>query len=327
MSIRVHPTRGKGWWYIQYRPQGRKGKLVTVPFEGTKGDALLIEAELRRQNRVDRVSAYPKIAEVIPDYMASYKLDHQPLGVERTIYSLNHLLSHFGPHLFTSVTPALVGAYKANRLQKVTPSTINKELAALSGLCKWAADRGYCQPIKIKRFPAKLTRAPLPNVPTRIEILALLNSMDWPRCGLMACLYLAGLRISEANNMIAERIYPDRGVMLVVGKGNKERVVPIIHSLETILDKRLKEVTAGLLWKGVIVKDLRPAIKWASKRAGITRKITPHALRHAFGVHATESGVGLKSLQQVMGHSTSQVTEIYTHLAAEALVKEMGKFG
>ncbi|CAN8139192.1 hypothetical protein THIOSC15_1310001 [uncultured Thiomicrorhabdus sp.] len=139
-------------------------------------------------------------------------------------------------------------------------------------------------------------------------------------------MYFSGLRVSEARNLLAERIYLESGVMIVVGKGNKERVVPIVSDLIPIIKKRLKEVPEGQIWEETAVNDFRSAIHWACKRAGIRRDITPHKLRHAFGVHATESGVGLKSLQQVMGHSTSQVTEIYSHLAAKALVREMEKF-
>jgi site-specific recombinase XerD len=330
MSIKPHPTKGPGHWYIIYYPHGRKGKQVSVPFTGDKGSALLFEADLRRQNRKEVISSFPKLVETIPNFMAWYKLDHQPSGVDRTIRSIALLLPHFGKYLFTSITPTLIDEYKTERLKKVKPTTINKELAALSKLCKWAEEKGYCQQIRVKRFPGKLTRAPLPDVPTRAEVLALINSMDWPKCGLFCCMYFGGLRVSEASYMLAEKVFIDQGVMFIVGKGNKERIVPITERLYPILKRRLEEVdNGGYLWavnNGKVVKDLRETIKWACKRAGVTRHITPHKLRHAFGVHATESGIGLKSLQQVMGHSTSQITELYSHLAAAALKKEMGKF-
>ncbi len=239
------------------------------------------------------------------------------------------MLLFFGKYLFTSITPALVDQYKQERLQSVTHSTINKELAALSSFCKWAHEMGYCQAVKIKRFPPKLTRAPYPDVPSRIEMLAIINSMDWPKCGLFACMYLAGLRSSEAIYMRAEQVYIDRGLFFVTGKGNKQRVVPIIDSLHHILDKRIKEIESGLLWPkedGKPYKDLRASIEWAKKRAGVSRHIHPHLFRHAYGLHATESGVNLKHLQQAMGHSTSTTTERYSHLAAESLKAELDKF-
>lgn len=331
MSIRPHPTKGPGWWYINYRPEGRKGKQVNQIYEGTEGGALEAEARLRRQNRATKISTFPQLSEAAPEFIGAYELDHQPSGTDRTRRSLKILLKFFGKQLFTGITPALVSHYKEQRLKEgVTPSTINKELAALSSFCKWATEIGYCQPIKIKRFPPKLTRAPFPNVPSQVEMLALINSMDWPKCGLFACLYLGGLRSAEAINLKAETILMEQSIMLVVGKGNKERVVPIIPSLKPILEKRLGEIQTGLMWPkrdGTPYQDLRSAIKWAAKRAGITRHINPHLFRHAFGVHTTESGVNLRQLQQVMGHSSSATTEIYSRLAAEALKKELGKFG
>jgi integrase/recombinase XerD len=330
MSIRPHPTKGPGFWYITYRPEGRKGKQVNRVFEGTKGEALAAEARIRRENKASKISAFPQLSEAAPEFIGAYELDHQPSGTDRTRRSLKILLKFFGKELFTSITPGLIDHYKEQRLKDgVTPSTINKELAALSSFCKWASEQGYCQPIKIKRFPPKLTRAPFPNVPSQIEMLAIINSMDWPKCGLFACMYLGGLRSAEAINLKAETILIDQGIMLVTGKGNKERVVPIIINLEPILKKRLREISTGLMWPkrdGTPYVDLRSAIKWAAKRAGITRHINPHLFRHAFGVHTTESGVNLRQLQQVMGHSSSSTTELYSRLAADSLKKEFGKF-
>ena len=330
MSIKPHPTKWPGWWYIRYRPEGRKGKEKYVPFEGTETEALAAETRLRRQNRDPKISAFPQLAEAAPHFITSYELDHQPSGTDRTRRSLKILLKFFGKQLFTSITPGLVDLYKEQRIKEgVTPSTINKELAALSSFCKWASERGYCQPIKIKRFPPKLTKAPYPKVPTQIEMLALINSMDWPKYGLFACMYLGGLISAEAINLKAETILTHQDIMLVTGKGNKERVVPIIQDLKPILEKRLKEINTGLMWPkkdGTPYKDLRSAIKWAAKRAGITKHINPHLFRHAFGVHTTESGVNLRQLQQVMGHSSSATTELYSRLAAESLKKELKKF-
>ncbi|WP_408608821.1 tyrosine-type recombinase/integrase [Desulfogranum japonicum] len=72
--------------------------------------------------------------------------------------------------------------------------------------------------------------------------------------------------------------------------------------------------------------DLKSTLLLAKKRAGITKRITPHVFCLAFGVHSAEKGIHLRSIQEMMGHSTSQVTEIYTRLATEHLLKEIDKF-
>ena len=105
--------------------------------------------------------------------------------------------------------------------------------------------------------------------------------------------------------------------MTVTGKGNKQRIVPLNRKIKPYL-------RSGLPFYGA--RDLRGVAHWAVKRAGLDLHIHPHLMRHAFGVHLTEKGVPLRALQDIMGHSSSQVTELYTRLAAEALSKEMGKF-
>jgi hypothetical protein len=166
MSVRKHPTK-EGYWIIDFYPQGRKGKRERIPYQGTKAQALAMEADLRMATKRIKIKLFPRIEEAIPDFLTYYKIDHQPSGYERTLYSIKQLIPFFGKSQFTHVVSTLVEEYKTMRLSLVTPSTINKELAALSSLCRWAEEQGYCKPITIKRFPNKLTKAPLPSIPSR----------------------------------------------------------------------------------------------------------------------------------------------------------------
>lgn len=326
MSVRPHPTKGPGWWYIEWYPEGKAGGLKRIPFEGTELEAREWELDLRRQMKGQVTGPLPSINEVVPHYVEWYRNNHQPAGTERTIRSLKHLLPFFGKYQFTSISHALVEQYKTIRLQHVKPTTIQKELATLSGLCKYGHRRGYCPEIKIDRFPQKLTKAPLPDVLTREEVLQFLDGfIDEEKRTIFATLYYAGLRKSEARSVTVENCFLGRGIMIVRGKGNKQRPVPISSALVPMIEQRIEEVKSGPLFPNM-PKDLRELIFWAKKRAKITKKITPHMLRHCFGVHSIQAGVNLRSLQLVMGHSSSQVTEGYTHLAATALVEEMKKF-
>ncbi len=329
MSVRPHPTKGPGWWIIDFYPQGRNGKRERTPFSGTEAQALEMEADLRMATKQVKTRLFPRIAEVVPDFMTHYKIDHQPAGIERTQRSFKILLPFFGRYQFTQVTPSLVENYKTMRLARVKPSTINKELAALSSLCKWAAEpeRGYCHPIQIKRFSNKLTKAPLPNVLTKEEVHALISQAAPDKQGLFAVMYYAGLRSSEARFLHRKNVFIDKKIMIVRGKGNKQRIVPILQELEPYI---LAANKTGYLWTNPTTqepwKDIRGSLAGAAKRAGIEQRVTPHLLRHCFGTHSTESGVGLRTLQKVMGHSTSQVTEGYVTLAAKHLSLDMQKF-
>lgn len=328
MSVRKHPTKGdNGWWYIDYYPQGRKGGMKSIPFQGTEIAARQWESELRHEARpVVMAEVYPKFSRIIPDYLAEYKQDHLPAGVERTIWSLKRLLPHFGSLTFQAITPSAISSYKEKRLADgVAPNTINKELAALSSICKWAEEKAYCHTIKVKRFPPKLTKSRSPVVLSEDEVMRFIGQLKGDKVGYFSCLYYGGLRSSEARNLTAEKVFLDRGVMIVVGKGNKERVVPLVPQLVAILTEAMAAKPTGPLFE--LPGDLRETILWAAKRAGITKHISCHTFRHCFGTHATMAGVNLRSLQDIMGHSSSAITEMYSRLASNALCTEMNKFG
>lgn len=244
---------------------------------------------------------------------------------------MRYFVKFFGNHQFSATTQLEIERYKHSRLEQgIARTTINKELSGLNKLIEYAASRGYCRAFKGKRFPNKLTKAPLPDVPTREECLAFINVQDWPACGFFACLYFAGLRKAEAAYLEAENVYLGRSLMIVRGKGNKQRAVPIADELRPYLEWRLKEVQSGYIWTNKAGKPLysvKSHVYWGKKRAGLERPFYPHLMRHAFGTHSTMSGIGIRSLQRMMGHSVSTTTEIYTTLSDNFLVEEIKKFG
>lgn len=320
MSVRPHPKQqtdreyADTWlidWYDEY------GKRHKYQYRGREIDARKLEQSWRIRTKRMPASAHPSLAEAAPAYTEQYRLDHLPSGTDRLIWSLKHLLQHMGRYHFPAITGPMVEDYKRRRLADgVKPNTINKELAALSGLCKWAHGQGWCERLYIKRFPAKMARAPIPSVPSRSEVVRFLRALPRAKRGLWAAMYYCGLRSAEARGLQPRDVNWSVGVLLITGKGNKQRVVPI--------NRRLRPYLRHLPFYAA--KDLREIAFWACKRAGIDRHIHPHLMRHAFGVHMTEKGVPLRALQDLMGHSSSQVTELYTRLAAEALAKEMRKF-
>lgn len=333
MSVVPHPTH-PGWWHIKYYPHGKKGGLkVIVIQDSTHAEALRFEAELRRQSTGGVInSEFPTIREAIPYYLKYYQLEHLPGGYDAVQRYMARWGQIIGKLKFAAINTAMIESYKHRRLSEgIKPTSINKELSALSGLLKWGIEKGYCRELKIKRFPNKMTKSPLPDVPTREEVLALIDCMIWPRCGLFACMYYAGLRAGEASTMTVDKVHLDHGVIIVRGKGNKERPVPVVEMLRPFLEKRLSEISRGLMWptrEGKMVTDFKKIIHWARLRAGLTRHFYPHLLRHAFGTHATQSGVNLRTLQYAMGHTTSKTTEIYTTLSGRAIIDEViGKFG
>lgn len=314
MSVR--PVKNApGVWLLDFNDA--QGKRRQIRYTGTEAQARQIEHSFRiRARQAVPLGPHPTLAEAAPDYLEHYAVDHLESGTKWARKVMRPLLRTLGRYQFTSITPPVVEDYKRARLSEgVGHSTINKELAGLSGFCKWANEQGYCERLHIKRFPAKLARAPIPNVPTRRQVVLFLRALPRSKRGYWAAMFYCGLRDGEARGLVPESVHWGRGVLLVTGKGNKQRVVPIHRKLAPYL--RHLPFTIAI--------DTRAQSLWACRRAGLKIRIHPHLMRHAFGVHMIQRGVSLRAVQEMMGHSSSQVTEIYTRLAADWLTEEMRK--
>ena len=164
MSVRKHPTKGPGWWVIDL---GYGESRARQPYQGTYADALAAEREARKYLRPGTVNSNPRLQDVADGYLTWYAIHHQPQGTERQGRSMAHVKRFFGRFLLTHIAGPLIDGYKADRLTAgVKRTTINKELAALSGLLKWAADQDMIEDApKVKQFKAAQVRAPCPSSP------------------------------------------------------------------------------------------------------------------------------------------------------------------
>ncbi|MBU0952484.1 MAG: site-specific tyrosine recombinase XerD [Elusimicrobia bacterium] len=187
----------------------------------------------------------------------------------------------------------------------------------------------------------------LPKIPSRLpqvlsidEMKQLLNTMpdknerDLRYKAMFELLYASGLRVSELVGLQMGDIDLKVGYVRVTGKGGKERIVPVskraIYSIEKYLEFRQKKYPAAKamfvskLGKSLSRIEFWEQIKKYALNAGITRKISPHSIRHAFATHLLTGGADLRSLQEMLGHSSISTTQIYTHVDREHL-KELHK--
>ncbi len=191
----------------------------------------------------------------------------------------------------------------------------------------------------------KLKRA-LPDVLSFEEIENIITQIDLskPEGGrnkaMLETLYSCGLRVSELVELKISSLYLDVGFVRVIGKGNKERLVPIgsdaikfikiykedirVHisikkGQEDILflNRRGSKLTRVMIF--LIIKDL-------AKKAGVTKTISPHTFRHSFATHLVEGGADLRAVQEMLGHESITTTEIYTHLDREYLRDTLQQF-
>jgi integrase/recombinase XerD len=144
--------------------------------------------------------------------------------------------------------------------------------------------------------------------------------------------YASGLRLSELRNLRLEQLHLEAGFINVIGKGNKERVVPVgrkaVDALNRYIDVgRPKLVKPRSTANVFLTKRGTPFasvtlwlhIKRRVRRAGATRNITPHMLRHSFATHLLEHGADLRVIQELLGHASIGTTEVYTHVTGNRL--------
>lgn len=336
MSIETLIPGGK--YLIITWPQGGKGKRKKETFYGSKEQAVKHHAELCRTPHLQTVTN-PRIRQLWPEFLRGFKNDRLASTVKSVVLNFdNRLLPFFGDKPISQLTPTVIEQYKEKRLAEgVKKRTITKELSYFQSLIKWAVEMGHANPLhfKIKLFPAKHTKPPLPVIPTPEEVQAIYDNIrgaDPRRCadkkGLFLLLYDGGLRVTEAVTIKGENINLGNGLMLVTGKGGKERIVPIMTDrLKEELERKVEEMgSGGYLYINPVTKkpykEFRGAIKEAAIRAGVALRIYHHLFRHSFATHALEDGVNIRALQSMMGHGTIKMTELYTHLGGQFIKKE-----
>jgi integrase/recombinase XerD len=144
--------------------------------------------------------------------------------------------------------------------------------------------------------------------------------------------YASGLRLSELRNIRLEQLQLDAGFVLVIGKGNKERVVPLGRKAVAAMQRYLDAGRPKLVTKrspGTVFLTRRGTpfsavtlwlhVKKRVRRSGIARNVTPHMLRHSFATHLLEHGADLRVIQELLGHANISTTEVYTHVTGNRL--------
>ena len=228
----------------------------------------------------------------------------------------------------------------------MTPSSQSRIISGIKNFYK------YCLQEEITtKDPTALLEAPklkrsLPDVLSFDEIESIIAAIDLStpegvrNKAMIETLYSCGLRVTELVNLKISCLYLDIGFIRVIGKGDKERLVPVgssaIKHIELyknntrvhtpikpgnedilFLNRRGRKLSRVMIF--MIIKDL-------AKHAGITKNISPHTFRHSFATHLVEGGADLRAVQEMLGHESITTTEIYTHLDREYLRDTLQRF-
>lgn len=238
----------------------------------------------------------------------------------------------------------IVGFLEALQKRALSARSRARALAALRGLFAYLQREGV-----LVRDPSRLIRRPrlgqrLPRSISRGEVGELLKAgaidpLAQRNLAMIELLYATGLRVSEIVSLQLRQVNLEAGYLTVVGKGRKERAVPIgtyarDRALSYLREAR-PQILAGRLSPYVFVtRAARPMTRqsfWKLLRrhvlkSGVRAAVSPHTLRHAFATHLVEGGADLRSVQLMLGHADISTTEVYTHVARERLREVHRKF-
>jgi integrase/recombinase XerD len=228
----------------------------------------------------------------------------------------------------------------------MTPSSQARIISGIKSFYKYCLSEQIVtqDPTTLLEAP-KLKRA-LPDVLSFEEIETIIAQIDLskPEGGrnkaILETLYSCGLRVSEVVNLKLSQLYLDVGFIRVVGKGDKERLVPVGSSAIKYINIYRQNIRPHLQPKpgqeDILFLNNRGSrlsrvmiflvIKDLVKKAGIEKTVSPHTFRHSFATHLVEGGADLRAVQEMLGHESITTTEIYTHLDREFLKKTLMEF-
>ena len=239
-----------------------------------------------------------------------------------------------------------LNSYLAEKIdQGVLASSINRILSSVKGFFNWLIHTNI-----IKLNPSELIESPkigrkLPVNISEQDVEKILNAPDCKTVQgkrdktILELLYATGLRVSELTNLKLNQVDITRGIIRVMGKGGKERIIPVGETALAWLKSYIDLVRSQLainddnlfIFLSNKGKQISRKVCWSlivgySKKSLENKVISPHSLRHAFATHLLNHGADLRSVQMLLGHSSLSTTQIYTHVAKERLIKFHTKY-
>ncbi len=242
------------------------------------------------------------------------------------------------------VSPSDVRGFLAALHGRRLPSTLARKLASLRAFFSWLVREGRCPLDPTAGLPLPRTPKRLPRPLAVDDCAALLDSQDpgsrepadLRDLALLELLYGAGLRVAEAVALDVRDVDLQRAEVRVLGKGGKERVVPLPsvsrQALELWIASRRRP---GLLAEPLFVslrarrgerrrlgaRDVRRVLANRARGAGLVERVHPHRLRHSYATHLLEMGADLREIQELLGHASLSTTEKYTAVSADRLME------
>ncbi|WP_354533973.1 site-specific tyrosine recombinase XerD [Ligilactobacillus salivarius] len=281
---------------------------------------------------------------ILIDYLHYLKVER---GLsENTIASYGIDLKLFLEYLRKNEIPSfkqvnkeiIVNYMQAEKNNNKANSSILRSVSSLRKFFQYLAQEKIIEKDPMLLIDTPKKKQHLPQVLTKEEVEKLLHSPNTGQVlglrdrAMLELMYATGLRISEIINLKLEDLHLTMGTLQTLGKGHKERIVPVGDEaikwvnryLEEARPKLLKQKRSNYLFLNFHGNNLTRQGVWKNlkaevRKAGIKKNITPHTLRHSFATHILENGADLRIVQELLGHADISTTQIYTHLSNKQL--------
>ncbi len=215
----------------------------------------------------------------------------------------------------------------------LSSASISRNLAAIKGFCRFLLSEGFISSDSLSDISSPKLWKKLPDVLSKEEIERLFTTLNKQKrngfisrnLAILELLYATGMRASEIINLKISHLHLKQNYVRIMGKGRKERIVPMGNKAKTALSIYLK------YWRDRFIRKDRPTnILFLSRLGnGLSRQslwkivkrygMKPHTLRHSFATHLLEGGANLRAVQELLGHSSISTTQIYTHIERSRL--------
>ena len=290
--------------------------------------------------------------QAIKDYKSYLKIErglslNSIVSYENDILSLkNYILDNKIKESPIECAPDTVNSFIYNSSKKNSPRSQARKISGLKSFFKFLVFEGYLKSSPMSNIESPKLGRKLPDILNVEEISQMISSINIKeKFGqrnktIIEILYGTGIRVSELIELKISNIFFKENLIRVLGKGDKERFVPIgLKAMKSIIDyinndrkcQKIEESSNDILilskyGKKITRHMIFTLIKNISKKSGITKKISPHTFRHSFASHLLKNGADLRTIQLILGHENITTTEIYTHLDSKHLLNVMKKY-
>ena len=286
----------------------------------------------------------------IRDAYAHYLTNEKALSthtVRAYLGDLDSFVEHLSNNSVTEISeinlPLIRSWLATQQVRGGARTTLSRRATSIRLFTKWAAKRGYLATDVGATLASPKPHRTLPGVLTQGDTVTALDSMatraaefDTPTSirdvAIVELLYATGARVSEVCGLDLEDLDFHRNTIRVLGKGNKERMIPMgapaVKALNTYIndarpqllnDKSARAVFLGARGKRIDQRAVRTIVYEALSALEGVERMGPHALRHSAATHLLEGGADLRTVQEILGHSSLATTQIYTHVSTERL--------